>query len=608
MPSSSNLCLHALALEKGVLSKAALDKALEEAGARDRPLERHLVEANQLSRDAARELEVARGKLARGCSVCRKLTYLLPKKTEAETPCEHCGGALQPPSPPKSAVNQAAVKPATPPPAAAPKGMSVTAVGGKPATTTAASGVTKVPPQPKPPESKAHAKPAAPPPRPAPKKEEPAPALLDSEDDGPPLPPRVGGTRIERQIFENERVVIYTGRLDDAPVAVRLLRPDKATRRREVDEFHREAQSAPNAGLEVKELGADALGAPFITVAQCKDYAMKLAGLLPLEPGQEGPRSSTDTSTGIFAKLNRQRQELLKEVAASSRRRERCLGKFVLLEQLGVDATELWRGWDTSQNEVVLVRVLTAPTALDGGRIAKPLEEQLVAATRVRHPNVIPLRAYGVEGNKLYLVRERFDCKPLATGPALEVVVRDVHQAAQALAYLHGQNMPHGWLCPTNVVLRGDGSIALTDLAVAATVVAANAHQVAPTAMGWRLVRMGCASPEAHDGADAAIGDVHALGAILFRAASRWLPDQPSAPTGTVDPPSDTLAIAQRCLETDPALRYASALDLARDLERVLKNEVPVAREPRPVAAAATKPSSVVTTLSGVFKKLLGRD
>ncbi len=573
MANSADRCFHALASVRHVLPAAVLDQALREAEARGRPLERHLVETNALSRDLARDLEVARSALARACAACRKVTYLLPGASEAKTPCEHCGGVLAPH--PRSGAHAA------------------------PARTSPRSAARPEPrPEPRPERRPEPATPAR------------APALLDDDDDdGPPLPPRIGLARIEGVLAEDERVVVYAGRIDDVRVAVRALRPERAARRRLVDRFFCQAQAAAPAGLAPLDVGVDALGAPFLTVRRPDDMELGplLLGLDVLDASGEGDVSRSDTSSGIFAKLNRQRQQLLKDVDACSRRRERCVGRYVLLERLAVDAGELWRGYDSDRQEVVAVRVMAAGPALSDGRLRREVDEHLAAATRLRHEHLVPPRDHGVDGGRLFLVREHVVGTPLGPGAPLERVVAQVQQAARALAYAHGMNVVHGALHPGNVTVRADRSVNLLDLGVACAAAAAGA--VTPV---WRVMRAGCAAPESPPaGPDGLAGDLHALGAILYRAAAPHLPEEPPAPGGEPDARGDVLAIVLRCVAADPADRYASALDLARDLDRVLQGQVPAARDlvARKVAPPqpSTTPSSVVGTLSGVFKKWLGR-
>ncbi|MBX3469531.1 MAG: protein kinase [Planctomycetes bacterium] len=401
-------------------------------------------------------------------------------------------------------------------------------------------------------------------------------------------------------------MIVYAGRIGDTRVAVRALRPDRAARRREVDRFFCQAQAAAPCGLEPLDLGVDPFGAPFLAVRRPDDLDLgpALLGLDVLfQPSDLGHVSSTDTDTGIFERLNRQRQELLRKVNECSRQRDRCVGRYVLLEPIEHGPGTLWRGWDTDQNEVVDVRVLDAARAAPGGRLARELDEQLVAAERLRHASLQPLRDHGVDGGRLFLVRDHVVGAPLSPSTPLEQLVSQVQQAAQALGYAHGLGCAHGGLHPGNVLVRGDRSVVVVDFGLAAAAAATGEAGIA-----WRVARAGCAPPEwVAERADDAAGDLYALGALLFRAAALRLPEQP-APPGAPDVPSDVLAIAERCLAAAPAERYAGALDLVRDLEKVLAGQEPAARTPRaPAAPPSVTPASVVDTLSGVFKRWLGR-
>lgn len=93
---SADLSLHVLALHKHVLPRPELDALLQRAEREGRPLEALLGEVC-----AAPELEKLlsmRARHGRRCADCGETTYLLPRQTEANTPCERCQGKLLAPA------------------------------------------------------------------------------------------------------------------------------------------------------------------------------------------------------------------------------------------------------------------------------------------------------------------------------------------------------------------------------------------------------------------------------------------------------------------------------------------------------------------------------
>jgi serine/threonine protein kinase len=88
----------------------------------------------------------------------------------------------------------------------------------------------------------------------------------------------------------------------------------------------------------------------------------------------------------------------------------------------------------------------------------------------VSHPNVIRPIAQGAGGGQAFLAMEYVSGGPLLrAGQALPAarVHRVMSETAQALAALHAGGMVHGDLKPDHLLVREDGSIALTDFGCA---------------------------------------------------------------------------------------------------------------------------------------------
>ncbi len=168
----------------------------------------------------------------------------------------------------------------------------------------------------------------------------------------------------------------------------------------------------------------------------------------------------------------------------------------------------------------------------------------------------------------------------------------------QALDAVHRDGLLHRDIKPANVLLRRDGTPLLTDFGLA---VDASGEPLAgsPSRSGHRSEfsgTLGYAAPEQLRGR--ALGrrsDIFALGATIYHALALKAPF-PGSTTREVlaqmesgvpdlvalnpDVPQDLAAIIAKTMATDPFERYASASEVAADLERLLRLE-PVRARPQ---------------------------
>ena len=210
--------------------------------------------------------------------------------------------------------------------------------------------------------------------------------------------------------------------------------------------------------------------------------------------------------------------------------------------------------------------------------------EQMIFG-RLTGPHVPRIHASGDIAGTPYLVMERIDGAGLAAAAAraplgADELARLIAAVAAAVHDLHRQNVIHFDLKPENVLFRADGSAVLLDFGLARhaelpDLVEEEFHQ--PAGTGAAI------SPEqlAGNRSDPR-SDIFALGVIAYRLATGALPF--GAPTTRAamrrrlyrDPlPPRCLApalppwlqeVILRCLEIDPAARYATAAQLAHDL------------------------------------------
>jgi tRNA A-37 threonylcarbamoyl transferase component Bud32 len=245
------------------------------------------------------------------------------------------------------------------------------------------------------------------------------------------------------------------------------------------------------------------------------------------------------------------------------------------------------------------------------------------AVAQLKHPNIVQIYEIGeaegrpffslelVEGGSL---EERFGGKPMAWRQAAELIAllsRAVHAA-------HEQGIVHRDLKPANILLEPDGTPKITDFGIAKRL---DSKQ---TQAGKILGTPCYMSPEQALGKNESIGpatDTYALGALLYDALTGRPPfdadntidtilqavKREPVPPRTLQPsvPRDLNVICLKCLEKKPERRYASALELARDLERLLKNEPisarPIGRLERAQRWAIRKPAWATLILALVL-------
>jgi serine/threonine-protein kinase len=275
---------------------------------------------------------------------------------------------------------------------------------------------------------------------------------------------------------------------------------------------------------------------------------------------------------------------------------------YEILSQLGRGGMGVvYKARHVGLDRVVALKMVLAGAHAEPHQLAR-FHAEAQAVARFQHPNIVQIHEVGTADGLPYFSLEFLDGGPLdkkiARMPQPPRFAAELVAAlARAMSYAHERGVIHRDLKPANVLLSADGTPKITDFGLAKRLDGDSLQTRSGTVVGTPSFM----APEQARGDLKEVGphsDVYSLGAILYDLLTGRPPflgasmldtlDQvrsqepvpPAALIGRV--PKDLETICLKCLQKEPAKRYASAAALADDLRRFLNGEPIVAR---PVSA-----------------------
>ena len=285
----------------------------------------------------------------------------------------------------------------------------------------------------------------------------------------------------------------------------------------------------------------------------------------------------------------------------------------------------VYKARQASSGQLVALKVIR-DGALAGPQARARFHIEAESAARLRHPNVVQIYEVGEHAGRPYYAMElvaggtldqHLAGRPLSA-PDAAALIRTL---ALAVAHAHERQIVHRDLKPANVLISDErratsdedrekersGDESSSDLVARRSSLVAvkiadfglakrlDSDSTAWTREGAVLGTPGYMAPEQAAGRSHDVGpgtDVYALGAMLYESLTGRLPFTAGSWDLTIqqvlhdeparlppDVPRNLETVCLKCLEKEPARRYADAAELAADLGRFLEG-VPVAAVP----------------------------
>jgi predicted ATPase/serine/threonine protein kinase len=289
------------------------------------------------------------------------------------------------------------------------------------------------------------------------------------------------------------------------------------------------------------------------------------------------------------------------------------LGPYEIVSLLGVGGMgEVYQARDSRLGRVVAIKILPTQFATDKDHLHR-FEREARSASALNHPNIVTIYDLGQDGSTHYIAMEMIEGKtlrdllgggPLPIRKAIEIAA----QVAEGLSKAHEAGIAHRDLKPENLMLTQDGFVKILDFGLAKLALPSGQMTETRTTSGWQTQAGGVVgtvqymSPEQASGGTIDFrSDQFSFGLVLYEMLSgkkafkrnsvaetmvAILREQ-AEPIGIQNPdaPAPLCWAIERCLEKEPAKRYASTQDLARELaairERFSEKQIKQT-EPRP--------------------------
>ena len=258
--------------------------------------------------------------------------------------------------------------------------------------------------------------------------------------------------------------------------------------------------------------------------------------------------------------------------------------QYKILEKLGQGGMGVvYKAEDTKLDRHVALKFLPLEVGASGQEKVRFIQEAKAAAA-LSHPNVCSVFDVQEHDGEMFIVMEFIEgqtlkdkLKGLNFRQAVEIGI----QIADGLAAAHESGVVHRDIKPENIMVRRDGIVQITDFGLAKLRGVSRL-----TKEGTTVGTAGYMSPEQLQGHDVdRRSDIFSLGVVLYEMFTGERPFKGAHDAAlmyeiiSVDPPQlsslkpgidpDISRIVMECLQKDPADRYQSAAEVAKELRKI---------------------------------------
>lgn len=279
-------------------------------------------------------------------------------------------------------------------------------------------------------------------------------------------------------------------------------------------------------------------------------------------------------------------------------------GDYELLEEIGVGgAGVVYKARQKSLDRIVALKLLLfGPHA--PAETVKRFRSEAVATAALQHPNIVAIHEVG------FCAGQHFIAMDYVPGQCLSALIRGtplparqaaryVQAIAEAVHYAHERGILHRDLKPANILIDANDQPRVTDFGLAKRLDDTRLSTLDSelTVTGQVLGSPNYMPPEQATAKRSALSrrtDVYGLGAVLYHALTGRPPftgetlahtvqqvlNSEPLPPHVLNPslPIDLETICLKCLEKEPARRYATAQMVAQELGRFLGGQPVLAR------------------------------